>query len=98
MNETFEILMLATFIAAICNILYHFLKNNETRDTSERTFTITMGLGFAIGVLKCIFTQASILLFALYLIGFMVSYTATLFSFPDQEIRQRKRKEEKTHE
>lgn len=82
MGIVFEILMLVAFIVAICSMIYRFVREKSTHLITDRIITITMGIGFTIGAVCKVFTAPVKWTVALYALGAVLSYTATVFSFP----------------
>lgn len=81
MDIGFEILMLVAFIMAICSMIYRFVREKSTHLITDRIVTITMGVGFTIGAVCKAFAVPVEWPVALYALGAMLSYTATVFSF-----------------
>lgn len=83
MKTILESLMLIGFIAAICIMIFRLARETSCSPLADRIVAITMGAGFALGAVYRVFVAPLAWPLALYVLGAMLSYTATLFSFPD---------------
>lgn len=81
MDIIFEAVMLVCFCLAMCILIYRFTKNKATHLKAERAIAWTMGVGFALGVVKELIFPPVGWMFVLYALGAILAYSAVLFSY-----------------
>lgn len=84
MEQMLEGTMVAAFCAAMAVVICRLLKKREERTAGERMTLITMGIGFGIGVVNKILAGEQPWMYLLYLLGFMLTYTAVVLTLPDR--------------
>lgn len=82
MEIVFKNLMLAAFITAMCVMAFHLAEEQSSHPVADRVIAVSMSAGFIFGGVCRALAAPLAWDFTLYILGAMVSYTATLFSFP----------------
>ena len=83
MELIFEGIMLLCLCSAMGIMLCRFAREKSIHVKLDRTIVITMGVGFVVGAISKMFSPQVEWTLVLYVIGAYLSYTATLFSFPE---------------
>ena len=79
-----ENLMILAFCVSAAMLGLRFLKQDCSANPTERLFVITMGVGFVIGLISAIMRGMTWQVM-LYGAGVMLSYGATVVSFPQRK-------------
>lgn len=83
MDVILETIMFVCFCLAMCILIYRFAKDKATYLKAERAIAWTMGVGFALGVVKELFFPPVRWMLALYVLGAILAYSAVLFSYSE---------------
>lgn len=80
MAEFFEAIMVASLDAAVFSMLLYLAPNVEAHTARARLTTIVFGIGFLLGLVSNVLAGGSHPVLILFALGFMLSYTAFLFT------------------
>lgn len=86
METIFECIMILCICAGLVWELLRFLNSSgQTAAKWERLTMITVCMGFVVGIVWEAMEKPVCGIFALYVIGAMLSYTTAVFSFPEKK-------------
>ncbi len=85
MELIFEIVMGVMFDIAMHLLVLRLAKQEEQDRGKCRFISITFGIGFLLGIIAKCLAGGDYIVLALFALGFMLSYTAFLFTFPEKE-------------
>ncbi len=82
MAEFLEAIMVAALDAAVFSLLWYLAPHAEAHTVRARLTTIVFGIGFLLGLVSNVLAGGSRPVLILFALGFMLSYTAFLFTIP----------------
>lgn len=86
METIFKCIMILCICAGLIWELLHLLSSSgQTAAKWERLTMITVCMGFVVGIVWKAMEKPVCWIFALYVIGAMLSYTTAVFSFPEKK-------------
>lgn len=91
METVFEIIMDVLLDAATLFLVLHLIKIADCEKKSYRLVSGTFAVGFAFGVAAECIAKDSAAAVILYALGFMLAYTAFVFTFPEKRKHNEKR-------
>ncbi len=84
MELVLEIVMGVLLDAAMGILVVHLLRSSREEKKSCRPDALTFAVGFAFGAVSKCFAGGSCAAMMLYVLGFMLAYTAFLFTLPEK--------------
>lgn len=85
MESLLEGAMAAAFCLAMAVQLYRLVKGKVQSQGRMRAVGITIGAGFAVGVVRAVLMGERPVLLILYLLGFMLAYTDVIWTTAERK-------------
>lgn len=87
MEKWLESLMAVSLDAAVLSLILCLVRDAGARGIRTRLTAAAFGIGFLLGVVSNVLMDGSRLVLMLFALGFMLSYTAFVFTFPEARKR-----------
>lgn len=84
MQSVLEIIMNVFLDAAMLFLVLHLLKTQDCKKKNYRLASGTFAVGFALGAVAKCFSKGNPSSIIMYALGFMLAYTAFVFTFPEK--------------